>query len=67
MREAVAPLYRKLPFTLADGIAYVEAAIRAGLDVDSFASRLAFFFCCHNSFIEEVAKFRAARRLWAKL
>jgi methylmalonyl-CoA mutase N-terminal domain/subunit len=54
-------------FTLADGIAYVEAAIRAGLDVDSFASRLAFFFCCHNTFIEEVAKFRAARRLWAQI
>jgi methylmalonyl-CoA mutase N-terminal domain/subunit len=54
-------------FTLADGIAYVEAAIRAGLDVDSFASRLAFFFCCHNTFIEEIAKFRAARRLWAKI
>jgi methylmalonyl-CoA mutase N-terminal domain/subunit len=52
---------------LADGIAYVEAAIRAGLDIDSFASRLAFFFCCHNTFIEEVAKFRAARRLWAKI
>jgi methylmalonyl-CoA mutase N-terminal domain/subunit len=54
-------------FTIADGIAYVEAAIRAGLDVDSFASRLAFFFCCHNTFIEEIAKFRAARRLWAKI
>jgi methylmalonyl-CoA mutase N-terminal domain/subunit len=52
---------------LADGIAYVEAAIRAGLDVDSFASRLAFFFCCHNTFIEEIAKFRAARRLWARI
>jgi methylmalonyl-CoA mutase N-terminal domain/subunit len=45
----------------------VEAAIREGLDVDSFASRLAFFFCCHNTFIEEIAKFRAARRLWAKI
>jgi methylmalonyl-CoA mutase N-terminal domain/subunit len=54
-------------FTIADGIAYVEAAIRAGLDVDSFASRLAFFFCCHNTFIEEIAKFRVARRLWAKI
>ncbi len=67
MREAGCTVVQEVAFTLADGIAYVEAAIRAGLDVDSFASRLAFFFCCHNTFIEEIAKFRAARRLWAKI
>jgi methylmalonyl-CoA mutase N-terminal domain/subunit len=67
MREAGCTAVQEVAFTLADGIAYVEAAIRAGLDIDSFASRLAFFFCCHNTFIEEVAKFRAARRLWAKI
>jgi methylmalonyl-CoA mutase N-terminal domain/subunit len=67
MREAGCTAVQEVAFTLADGIAYVEAAIRAGLDVDSFALRLAFFFCCHNTFIEEVAKFRAARRLWAKI
>ena len=67
MREAGCTAVQEVAFTLADGIAYVEAAIRAGLDVDAFASRLAFFFCCHNNFIEEVAKFRAARRLWAKI
>jgi len=67
MREAGCTAVQEVAFTLADGIAYVKAAIRAGLDVDSFASRLAFFFCCHNTFIEEVAKFRAARRLWSKI
>jgi methylmalonyl-CoA mutase N-terminal domain/subunit len=67
MREAGCTAVQEVAFTLADGIAYVEAAIRAGLDVDAFASRLAFFFCCHNTFIEEVAKFRAVRRLWAKI
>jgi methylmalonyl-CoA mutase N-terminal domain/subunit len=67
MREAGCSAVQEVAFTLADGIAYVKAAIRAGLDVDSFASRLAFFFCCHNTFIEEIAKFRAARRLWAKI
>jgi methylmalonyl-CoA mutase N-terminal domain/subunit len=67
MREAGCTAVQEVAFTLADGIAYVEAAIKAGLDVDSFASRLAFFFCCHNTFIEEVAKFRAARRLWARI
>ena len=67
MREAGCTAVQEVAFTLADGIAYVEAAIRAGLDVDSFASRLAFFFCCHNTFIEEVSKFRAARRLWSKI
>ena len=53
--------------TRADGIAYVEAAIQAGLDVDEFAPRLAFFFNAHNNLLEEVAKFRAARRIWAKV
>jgi len=67
MREAGCTAVQEVAFTLADGIAYVEAALKAGLDVDSFASRLAFFFCCHNTFIEEIAKFRAARRLWAKI
>jgi len=67
MREAGCTAVQEVAFTLADGIAYVEAAVGAGLDVDSFASRLAFFFCCHNTFIEEIAKFRAARRLWAKI
>jgi methylmalonyl-CoA mutase N-terminal domain/subunit len=67
MREAGCTAVQEVAFTLADGIAYVEAAVRAGLDVDSFASRVAFFFCCHNNFIEEVAKFRAARRLWARI
>jgi methylmalonyl-CoA mutase N-terminal domain/subunit len=67
MREAGCTAVQEVAFTLADGIAYVEAAIQAGLDVDSFASRLAFFFCCHNNFIEEIAKFRAGRRLWARI
>ena len=67
MREAGCSAVQEVAFTLADGIAYVEAAIRAGLDVDSFASRLSFFFNAHNNFIEEIAKFRAARRLWAKI
>ncbi len=67
MREAGCTAVQEVAFTIADGIAYVEAAMKAGLDVDSFASRLAFFFCCHNTFIEEIAKFRAARRLWAKI
>jgi methylmalonyl-CoA mutase N-terminal domain/subunit len=67
MREAGCTAVQEVAFTLADGIAYVESAMRAGLDIDSFASRLAFFFCCHNNFIEEIAKFRAARRLWAKI
>jgi methylmalonyl-CoA mutase N-terminal domain/subunit len=58
---------QEVAFTLADGIAYVEAAIKAGLDVDDFAPRLAFFFNAHNNLLEEVAKFRAARRMWAKI
>ncbi len=67
IREAGSSAVQEVAFTLANGIAYVEAARKAGLDVDSFASRLSFFFNSHNHFIEEVAKFRAARRLWAKI
>jgi len=65
MREAGSTAAQEVAFTLADGIAYVQAAIESGLDVDLFASRLSFFFNVHNDFLEEVAKFRAARRLWA--
>lgn len=67
IREAGSTAAQEVGFTLADGIAYVEAAIEAGLDVDSFAPRLSFFFNAHNDLLEEVAKFRAARRLWAKI
>jgi methylmalonyl-CoA mutase, N-terminal domain len=67
IREAGATAVQELSFTLADAVAYVEAAVKAGLDVDAFASQLSFFFACHNNFFEEVAKFRAARRLWASL
>jgi methylmalonyl-CoA mutase N-terminal domain/subunit len=67
MREAGCTAVQELAFTLADGITYVEAALRAGLSVDSFATRLSFFFGVHNDFLEEIAKFRAARRLWARL
>jgi methylmalonyl-CoA mutase N-terminal domain/subunit len=67
IREAGSTAAQELAFTLADGIAYVQAAIAAGLDVDSFASRLSFFFNVHNNFFEEVAKYRAARRMWARI
>jgi len=67
IREAGSSAAQEIAFTLADGIAYVEAAVSAGLDVDKFASRLSFFFNVHNNFFEEIAKFRAARRLWAKI
>ena len=67
IREAGSTAAQEIAFTLADGIAYVEAAQSVGLDVDKFASRLSFFFNVHNNFFEEVAKFRAARRLWAKI
>jgi methylmalonyl-CoA mutase N-terminal domain/subunit len=67
IREAGSTAAQEIAFTLANGIAYVQAAIDAGMTVDSFASRLAFFFNAHNNFLEEVAKFRAARRLWAKI
>jgi methylmalonyl-CoA mutase N-terminal domain/subunit len=67
IREAGSTAVQEVAFTLADGIAYVEAAIKAGLDVDDFAPRLSFFFNAHNDLFEEVAKFRAARRIWAKI
>ena len=67
MREAGATAAQELAFTLANGIEYVNAALRVGLEVDSFAPRIAFFFDSHNNLFEEVAKFRAARRMWAKI
>jgi methylmalonyl-CoA mutase N-terminal domain/subunit len=67
MREAGATAVQELAFTLANGIEYVNAALRVGLDIDSFAPRLAFFFDSHNNLLEEVAKFRAARRMWSKI
>ncbi len=66
-REAGATAVQELAFTLADGIAYVEEVRRRGLDVDTFAARLSFFFAAHNNFFEEIAKFRAARKLWARI
>src|SRR5438270_1515653 len=67
IREAGATAMQELAFTLADGIQYVQSAVDAGLDVDSFAPRLSFFFDIHNDFLEEIAKLRAARRIWAKV
>lgn len=67
MREAGCTAVQEVAFTIANGIAYVEAALKAGLEVDAFGPRLAFFFCCHQDFFEEIAKFRAARRLWATI
>jgi methylmalonyl-CoA mutase N-terminal domain/subunit len=67
IREAGSTAVQEIAFTLANAIAYVEAAVEAGLDVDTFAPRLSFFFNAHNDFLEEIAKFRAARRLWARL
>jgi methylmalonyl-CoA mutase, N-terminal domain len=67
IREAGSTAAQEIAFTLADGIAYVEAAIAAGLEVDDFAPRLSFFFACHTDFFEEVAKFRTARRMWAQI
>src|SRR4029077_2808261 len=67
MREAGGRAPQESAFTLADGIAYVQAAIDVGLRVDDFAPRLSFFFACHQHFFEEIAKFRAARRLWARI
>jgi methylmalonyl-CoA mutase N-terminal domain/subunit len=67
IREAGATAVQEVAFTLADAIAYVEAAIKAGLDPNVFGQRLSFFFAAHNNFLEEIAKFRAARRLWAKI
>ncbi len=67
IREAGSTAVQEVAFTLANAIAYVESALKAGLEVDSFAPQLSFFFACHNDFLEEIAKFRAARRLWAKI
>ncbi|HSO00632.1 MAG TPA: methylmalonyl-CoA mutase family protein, partial [Candidatus Nanopelagicales bacterium] len=67
IREAGATAAQELAFTLADGLAYVESCLARGMDVDSFAPRLSFFFDVHNDFFEEIAKFRAARRLWARM
>jgi methylmalonyl-CoA mutase N-terminal domain/subunit len=67
MREAGSTAVQEVAFTLGNGMAYVEAAIKAGLEVDKFAPRLSFFFNAHNNFLEEVAKFRAARRMWARI
>lgn len=67
IREAGATAVQELAFTLANGKAYLQAAIQKGLDINVFAKRLSFFFNCHNNFFEEIAKFRAARRMWAKL
>ena len=67
IREAGSTAAQEIAFTIADGIAYVEAALKAGLDVDTFAGRLSFFWNAHNNVLEEVAKFRASRRLWATI
>lgn len=67
MREAGCTAVQEVAFTLANGMAYVQAAIQAGLNVDTFAPRLSFFFNAHNNFLEEIAKFRAARRMWARI
>jgi methylmalonyl-CoA mutase N-terminal domain/subunit len=67
IREAGSTAVQEVAFTLANGIAYVQAAIDAGLDVDKFAAQISFFFNAHNNFLEEVAKFRAARRMWARI
>jgi methylmalonyl-CoA mutase N-terminal domain/subunit len=67
MREAGSTAVQEVAFTLGNGMTYVEAAIKAGLNVDEFAPRISFFFNAHNNFLEEVAKFRAARRMWARI
>jgi methylmalonyl-CoA mutase N-terminal domain/subunit len=67
IREAGSTAVQELAFTLANGKAYLEAAIQKGLDINVFAKRLSFFFNCHNNFFEEIAKFRAARRMWAEI
>ena len=67
IREAGSTAVQEVAFTLADGIAYVEAALEVGLDVNEFGTQLSFFFNVHNHFLEEIAKFRAARRLWARI
>ena len=67
IREAGSTAVQEVAFTMADAICYVEAAIAAGLSVDAFAPRLSFFFNAHNNFFEEIAKYRAARRMWARI
>ena len=67
IREAGSTAAQEVAFTLANAIAYIEAAINAGMDVDEFADQLSFFFNSHNNFMEEIAKFRAARRLYARI
>jgi methylmalonyl-CoA mutase N-terminal domain/subunit len=67
IREAGSTAVQEVAFTLADGITYVEAALAAGLEIDDFAPRISFFFNSHNNLLEEIAKFRAARRLWARI
>ena len=67
IREAGSTAVQEVAFTLANAIAYVEAALNAGMEIDEFAAQLSFFFNAHNNFLEEIAKFRAARRLWAKI
>src|SRR6202453_3204064 len=67
IREAGSTATQEVAFTLSNAIAYVDAAVRAGLEVDSFAPRISFFFNAHNNFLEEIAKYRAARRLWAHI
>ena len=67
IREAGSTAVQELAFTFADAIAYVDSAVKAGLDVDEFAGQLSFFFNVHNDFFEEIAKFRAARRIWARI
>ncbi len=67
MREAGCTAIQEVAFTLANAIAYVEAALKKGIELDTFARRLSFFWCAHNDFFEEIAKFRAARRLWARI
>ncbi len=67
MREAGANAAQELAFTIANGLTYIDYALERGLNVDDFAPRLSFFFACHNNFFEEIAKFRAARRIWAKM
>jgi methylmalonyl-CoA mutase, N-terminal domain len=67
IREAGSTAVQEVAFTLADGITYVEAALAAGLEIDDFAPRISFFFNAHNNLLEEIAKFRAARRLWARI
>src|SRR5438045_6183148 len=67
MREAGCTAVQEVAFTLGNGMAYVQAALNAGLNVDEFAPRISFFFACHNNFLEEIAKFRAARRMWSAI